>query len=170
MEGALIWITGLAGSGKTTVGKAVYAKLKTGYSNTVFLDGDKFREITGQMEGHTKEARLNVAMQRARMCRFLTGQGINVVCSTMSLFKEVHSFNRKNNRNYFEVFIDTDIEVLVKRDQKGLYSKAVKGEVKNVMGVDMPYDKPGKCHLHLKNNTKEELKKNVEQILNLAST
>jgi adenylylsulfate kinase-like enzyme len=167
MAAKLIWITGLAGSGKTTIGRMVHSELKKTFNNTVFLDGDTYREITGQTSSHTKEERLQVAMQIARMCKFLTSQDINVVCSTISLFKEVHLFNRDHNENYFEIFIDTDIDELVKRDQKGLYSRAIKGEVKNVVGVDMPFDKPEKCHLHLKNNTSDELNNNVEKIINL---
>ena len=166
MKGTLIWITGLAGSGKTTIGKLVYSELKKTHQNTVFLDGDNYREITGQLSSHTKEARLDVAMQIARMCHYLTNQNINVVCSTISLFKQVHAFNRESNENYVEVFIDTDIEVLIKRDQKGLYSKAIKGEIKDVVGIDMAFDKPEACHLHLKNNTKTELENNIKEILN----
>ncbi len=167
MSGKLIWITGLAGSGKTTIGKSVYKALKKKQNNTVFIDGDTYREITGQTFGHDKKARLNVAFQIARMCKFMTGQNINVVCSTISLFKEIHRFNRLNTKKYYEIFIDTDLEVLIKRDQKKLYSKAIKGKIKNVVGVDMSFDKPINCHLHLTNNSKKEIKVNINKIINL---
>jgi adenylylsulfate kinase-like enzyme len=165
----LIWITGLAGSGKTTLGKKLYYILKKENLNYVFIDGDSFREIMGNDTGHDISDRLRNAYRIARMCKFLTDQEINVVCSTMSLFKEIHQFNEINNTEYFEIFLNVDIEELIKRDQKGLYSKALSGEVKNVIGIDLPYDKPEAPDLVLKNNIKADLENNINQILNLIS-
>ena len=161
----LVWITGLSGSGKSTIGKEVYKKLKERYPNSVFLDGDSFREIMGNDLGHTQEERRAVAMQIHRMCKFLVEQDINVVCATMSLFSEIHKLNRKEIPNYFEVFIECDMEELIKRDQKGLYSKALRGEIENVVGVDLPYDKPKNADLVIENSTKERLDEKVESIL-----
>lgn len=167
MESNLIWITGLAGSGKTTIGKAVYETLKKKYVNTVFLDGDHFREITGQLSSHTREGRMIVAMQIARMCKFLTDQKINVVCSTISLFKEVHEFNRANNSKYCEVYIHCDMDELMRRDQKQLYTKALKKEIENVVGVDIAFDKPANCDLEIDNTQQNNLEKKVSSIINL---
>ena len=163
----LIWITGLAGSGKTTIGKEVYKKIKVKYKNTVFLDGDSFREILGNDLGHTPKDRFKNALRIHKMCKFLIEQDINVVCATMSLYKEIHKLNRENIKNYFEVFLDCDIKELIKRDKKGLYSKALKGEIKNVVGIDLPYDKPENADLYLDNSKKEYFKKNIEKILKL---
>ena len=77
-KGVLLWITGLSGSGKTTIGKEVYKKLKEKHANTVFLDGDAFREILGSDLGHNKTDRFNNALRIARMCKFLTNQNINL--------------------------------------------------------------------------------------------
>lgn len=165
----LIWITGLAGSGKTTLGKKLYSILKKEYLNYVFIDGDSFREIMGNDTGHDISDRLRNAYRIARMCKFLIDQEINVVCSTMSLFKEIHQFNEINNSEYFEIFLDVDIQELIKRDQKGLYSKALSGEVKNVIGIDLSYDKPEDPDLVLKNNIESDLENNINKILNLIS-
>ena len=162
----LIWITGLAGSGKTTIGKEVYKKLKVIYPNTVFLDGDSFREILGNDLGHNPKDRFENALRIHRMCKFLTDQNINVICATMSLYKEIHKLNRKKIKNYLEVFIDCDIDELIKRDQKGLYSKALKGEIKNVVGIDLPYDKPENADVTINNTQKSNLEQKVELILN----
>ncbi len=161
----LIWITGLAGSGKTTIGKEVYRRLKQQRSNVVFLDGDGFREIFGNDLGHTIEDRKKVAKQIHNMCKFLVSQEIDVVCATMSLFKEIHILNRNEIKNYLEVFIECDMEELKRRDQKGLYSKALKGEIKNVVGIDLPYDKPENADLVIDNSKKEKLDEKVETIL-----
>ncbi|MCK5110918.1 MAG: adenylyl-sulfate kinase [Arcobacteraceae bacterium] len=163
----LIWITGLSGSGKTTIGKEVYEKLKERYVNTVFLDGDSFREILGNDLSHTPKDRLENAKRIHRMCKFLISQNINVVCATMSLYQEVHKLNRKEIKNYFEVFIECDIEELIRRDQKGLYSKAIKGEIQNVVGVDLPYDHPALCELVIDNSEQNKLTEKVQEILNL---
>jgi len=163
----LIWITGLSGSGKTTIGKEVYRKLKLKNINTVFLDGDSFREILGNDLGHSPKDRLENAKRIHRMCKFLVEQDINVVCATMSLYKEIHELNRKEIKNYFEVFIECGMDELIKRDQKGLYSKALKGEIKNVVGVDLPYDRPKDADLIIDNSKQENFSKNIVKILNL---
>lgn len=169
MNAILIWITGLSGSGKTTIGKKVYKELKKEHSNTVFLDGDSFRDILGNDLGHDPADRLTNAMRIARMCRFLTEQNINVICSTMSLYKEVHEFNRLNIKNYHEIYIDVPINKLVERDSKGLYAKALKGDIKNVVGVDLSYDKPQNCDLIIDNSTENKLDEKTRIIMNLIS-
>jgi len=166
-EASLIWITGLAGSGKTTIGNEVFKKMKEKYINTVFLDGDSFREILGNDLGHNQTDRLNNALRISRMCKFLINQNINVICATISLFKEIHQFNRTNFRNYFEVFIEVDKDELLKRDQKGIYSKALKGEIENVVGVDLPFDKPDNADLTINNTKADKLVQKAEQILKL---
>jgi len=163
----LIWITGLSGSGKTTIGKKVYERLKTKYINTVFLDGDSFRKVLGNDLGHSSLERLENAKRISRMCEFLISQEINVVCTTMSLFKEVHESNRENIENYIEVFIECDIEELIRRDKKGLYSKVLKGTVENVVGIDLPYDRPSFCEIVIDNSEKNKLEEKVQKILNL---
>jgi len=166
----LIWLTGLSVSCKTTIGKEVYKKLKKDYINTIFLDGDSFREILGNDLGHSPTDRLENAKRIHRMCKFLISQNINVVCATMSLYKEVHDLNRMEIENYIEIFIECDMEELVRRDQKGLYTRAVNGEIKDVVGVNLSYDKPNNCELIINNSKQNNLKNKVQEILNLIRT
>jgi len=147
--GRVIWITGLAGAGKTTLGRSVYARLYQQAPNTVYLDGDHIREVFGKQVGYTPEDRLAIALFRSRLCMMLSKQGIDVVCTTISLFKQCHTWNRAHIPCYFEVFLDVPMEILYERDTKGLYSQAQLGKIKNVVGVDMPFDKPEKPHLTL---------------------
>lgn len=153
--GKLLWITGLSGAGKTTIGTEVYNIFKNKYLNTVFIDGDVIREILGNDLGHTIEDRKKNAIRISKMCEFLTNQNINVVCATMSLFKEIHDLNRKNIKYYYEIFIDVNIDELVKRDSKGLYAKALRGEIKNVIGIDLHFDKPENPFMIIDNTTFE---------------
>jgi adenylyl-sulfate kinase len=151
--GKLIWITGLSGAGKTTIGTEVYNMLKKEYLNVVFLDGDIIREILGNDLGHGIIDRKKNAVRISKMCEFLTNQNIHVVCATMSLFKEIHELNRKSIKQYYEIFIDVDINELIARDSKGLYARAIKGEINNVMGVDLEYDKPSNPDAVIDNST-----------------
>ena len=166
-KGKLIWITGLAGSGKTTIGKQVYSFLKEHNPSTIYLDGDSFRDIMGGSFGHSREQRFIVAFQIARLCQYLINQNINVVCTTISLFKEVHQFNREHIQYYFEIYIYCSFDELIKRDQKGIYSKALKGELKDVVGIDIPFDEPTNCDFKIDNTEKIDLDNNVKQILRL---
>jgi adenylyl-sulfate kinase len=165
--GSLIWITGLSGSGKTTIGNALFLKLKQKYKNVVFLDGDSFREILGNDLGHNPKDRLENAYRIHRMCKFLVSQNIHVVCATMSLYKEIHELNRSEMRNYFEIFIECEIDELIKRDQKGLYSQAISGKQTNVVGVNLSFDKPQNSELTIDNTQQNALQEKVEKILDL---
>ncbi|MDR5659787.1 adenylyl-sulfate kinase [Serpentinicella sp. ANB-PHB4] len=162
----VIWITGLAGSGKTTIGRQVYSKIKEYHINTVYLDGDVFREVIGSY-GYSLENRLIVAKKISNLCKQLENQQINVVCSTISLFNEIHKMNRENFSEYYEIFIEVTFDELLKRDQKGLYTQALKGEIKNVIGVDLSYDIPKQPNLIIKNNEKVHLQGNINKILDL---
>ena len=163
----VIWITGLSGSGKTTIGREVYSKLTDIYPNTVLLDGDSFREVIGSDLGYDLKDRLENAKRLSRMCVFLVSQNINVVCCTVSLYEEIHIFNRKEIRNYIEVFIDCEINELIKRDQKYLYSRAISGELDNVVGVNLPFDRPRLSDLVIDNNEKVNVDEKAQHILDL---
>jgi adenylylsulfate kinase len=138
----VIWLIGLAGAGKTSIGKVLYQSLKSINPSTVFLDGDHVREIMGNDLGHTLEDRRKNGWRICRLCAFLERQGIDVVCATLSQFHEQQAWNRENFVRYFEVFIDVPLDVLMRRDQKGLYSGARAGTIKDVVGVDMPFPAP----------------------------
>jgi adenylylsulfate kinase-like enzyme len=163
----LVWITGLSGSGKSTIGMELYRRLKSIYKNYIYLDGDSFREILGNDLNYTQEERFENAKRIHRMCKFLISQNMNVVCATMSLYKEIHELNRKEIQNYFEVFIECDIEELIRRDQKEIYTQALKGERNDVVGINLPYDKPLKCDLIIDNTQQTKLEEKIETILKL---
>lgn len=163
----LIWITGLSGSGKSTIGKEVYNCIKKKYTNTILLDGDSFREILGNDLSHSQKDRLENAKRIHRMCKFLISQNIHVVCATMSLYREIHDLNRKEIKDYYEIFIECDIEELIRRDQKGLYTQALNRQRDDIVGINLPYDKPQNCELIIDNSKKNNLKQKVKEILKL---
>lgn len=145
----ILWLIGMSGAGKSTVGQIVYEQLKQEKPNTVFLDGDILREVWGDHLGHDLEGRRKNADRFTRLCRMLDQQGINVVAAILSIFPEERKKNRQIFNSYYEVFIDPPLEELIKRDSKGLYAKAQAGEIINVVGFDipMPLDKTWDMHL-----------------------
>ena len=105
----VIWITGLSGAGKTTLAKEIVNQLTTENIEPILLDGDQLREIfidsTNQaISSHDRSSRLTLALKYSGLARLLSEQGFWVIVATISLFKEVHDWNRKNLKNYYEVF------------------------------------------------------------------
>jgi adenylylsulfate kinase-like enzyme len=147
----VIWITGLSGAGKSTIGRVVWERWRQQASNTVFVDGDEIRDALGLSSDeyyYTREGRLEVAGRICALCEWLDGQQINIVCCTISLFDEVHRRNRQNLSRYFEVFVDMPIEVLKSRDTKGLYAS----NKLNVVGIDLSYDVPAAPDMTIANS------------------
>ncbi|EEO25453.1 adenylyl-sulfate kinase [Helicobacter winghamensis] len=158
-KGAVIWICGLAGAGKTTYAQSLYLSLKKERENVVLLDGDVFRNIFQEDPDFTAKGRLRVAKKISALCSFLAFNGMVVVCATISLFEEIYSMNRQNISHYFEVFVKCSMQELIKRDKKNLYSRIQSNEISNVMGVDIPFVEPN-AHCVLNNNQKENLEDN----------
>lgn len=116
--GVLYWITGLPGAGKTTIGNALYYRLKEQGNNIAILDGDILKGIVGNELGYTTEDRHERGVRYSKLCKALTDQGIDVVCCTVAMFEDIRAWNRENNKLYVEVFLDVSLEVLQARDQK----------------------------------------------------
>lgn len=150
---------GLAGSGKSTIARKVYAELIKEHQNIIYLDGDELREIFGHY-GYERDDRIDMALKRAKLADFLARGRMLVIVSTISLFKEVYLYNRIHTKNYYEIYIKCDKSELQRRNQKGLYS----GEIKNVVGMDIPYDEPNP-NLTLNNNMPSDIHQNVAIIL-----
>ena len=167
----VVWITGLSGAGKTTLAQAIVKHLRDNGQDVIFLDGDELRDILNRplnnVQSHDRESRLALAMQYAQLCRMLAMQGVIVVIATISLFKEIHSWNRKNLPGYFEVYIKVSLEELRRRDPKSIYQRFNSGEIKNVAGLDLKIDEPLNAHLIIDYAQKNSLQKSVIQLSNL---
>lgn len=164
-KGVLYWITGLSGAGKTTIGNYLYYILKQRQDNIILLDGDILKKIVADSCSYTKEDRHNRAFKYARLCKTLTDQGMVVICCTIAMFDDVRQWNRDNNRGYVEVFLDVPMEVLKKRDQKGLYSALENGQTKNLSGVDVDAEFPKHPDITIVNDGKKSVKECVNTIL-----
>ena len=148
----LYWITGLSGAGKTTIAKELYYFLKKRVKNIVLLDGDQLRAVFGNNKGYSLEERLALSLQYCNLCKMLIDQDIHVICATISMFNQIRDWNRNNIDNYLEIYVRVPMDILIKRDQKQLYSRALKKEICGVMGIDIPYEEPCNPDLIIDNN------------------
>ncbi|MEC8051929.1 MAG: adenylyl-sulfate kinase [Myxococcota bacterium] len=159
----ILWITGLSGSGKTTISKAVVAKLRSRDLPVFHIDGDQIREVIGDSVGYSEDERIINAYRISRFCKLVQQQNVLGVCSTMSLYPEIWEWNRKNLSPYVEIYIRVTLDELRMRDQKGLYSATGP----NVVGKDLIFNEPKHAHHTLDNNGSEDLDKNIDFIMNL---
>jgi adenylylsulfate kinase-like enzyme len=168
-RGQVVWITGLSGAGKTTVAQQVVQRLRAEGKSVIFLDGDELREVFGAItpneENHGREGRINLAMQYSRLCGVLASQGFTVVIATISLFREVHEWNRRNLPGYFEVYLKVPLKELRRRDPKGIYRKHQIGELKHVAGLDLEIDEPKMPDLIVEYTPKKSISDTAEKIL-----
>lgn len=141
----VIWIIGLSGSGKTTLGRVLAAQWRGAAPNTVLVDGDEVRRLFAHDRSdaaYTMAGRRLNAERVTALCEWLDRQGINVVCCILSLFPEMRAGNRQRFSRYFEIYLKAPVEVLAARDTKGLYGPALRGERRQVAGVDLPFPEP----------------------------
>lgn len=152
----VIWIIGLSGSGKTTLGTQLYALWKKEAPNAVLIDGDEIRRMFAHdrsPDAYTVEERRRNAERICELCAWLDRQGINVVCCILSLFEESRDWNRRTYSKYFEVYIDVPMDVLARREVKGLYAAAKRGELHDVVGLDIPFTPPSRPDYIFDNRT-----------------
>jgi len=167
---SVFWITGLSGAGKSTIGKKIVGELRKNNEQVVYLDGDELREVFGasgvSIDSHGREGRLALAMQYSRLCRVIAEQGLTVVIATISMFKEIHSWNRENLPGYFEVYLKVPVSELRKRDPKQIYKKFDNGDLSSVAGLDLEIDEPLSADLIIDFNKYKTIEESVNKILN----
>lgn len=160
-KGTLYWLTGLSGAGKTTIGNRLYYSMKPRKQNTIILDGDILKKIAGKDLGYGREERLERAYRYSALCKLLTDQGIHVIICTIAMFDEIRDWNRENIENYVEVFLDVSMDVLKRRNRKGLYSKG-NG---NTAGIDVAIEYPKRPDIIIKNDGSQPIEESVQKIL-----
>jgi adenylylsulfate kinase-like enzyme len=164
----VIWIIGLSGSGKTTLATQVVQRIRAENGKVVLLDGDLIRALFGNDVDHTIDGRRRNAERLSFLTKYLSDQGIDVVAAVLSIFPEWREWNRKNVENYNEVYMKTSMETLLRRDIKNLYAKAMRGEIPNVVGVDIPFPEPETPELVLDNNVdRSDLHDFINQVMSL---
>ena len=161
----VIWLIGISGSWKNTIGKKLYLHLRKKIKNLIFLDGDLFRELMNNDVGYSKKDRDKNAERMIKFAEYILNQNINIIfAANLTSSKYRNLAKKKFKKNYFEVYIETSLDNLIKyRDYKNLYKDALKKKIKNVVGIDIKYKKPQRPNLIIDNNLKRS---NFNEILN----
>jgi adenylylsulfate kinase len=164
---AVIWLTGLSGSGKSTIAEGVMAYLSKNGTRAEHLDGDVLRKIFPQT-GFSKEERDKHIRRVGHLAAMLEKHDVTVVAAFISPYREAREFVRSLCRNFIEVHVSTPLEVCEQRDPKGLYAKARRGEIKEFTGIDDPYEEPLKPELRI-DTTHQTIEESVKIVVDYIS-
>lgn len=167
LQGCTVWFTGLPCSGKSTLARMAFEKLSGLGFPVEFLDGDELRKHFSAGVGFTKEDRSGHLRRVSYLCRMLTKHGVIVIASFVSPYRENREYARGLIGDRFvEVFTDSSVEACMKRDVKGMYKKALAGEIKQFTGVSDPYERPERPELLLKTD-EEKPEESMAKLMDL---
>jgi adenylyl-sulfate kinase len=141
-KGFTIWFTGLSGAGKSTISQIVSDELRRRGLLVEVLDGDVVRTHLSKGLGFSKEDRDTNIRRIGWVCEILSRNGVVAIGAAISPYRDIRNEIRKNINRFVEVYVECSIEKLTERDVKGLYQKALRGEIKNFTGVSDPYEPP----------------------------
>jgi adenylylsulfate kinase len=141
-KGFTLWLTGMSGAGKSTISDQIIARFKDAGAKVELLDGDVVRTNLSQGLGFSREDRDTNIRRIGFVADLLSRNGVIVVVAAISPYRETRDEVKGKIANFLEVFVDCPVEVLAKRDVKGLYKRAIAGEVGNFTGISDPYEPP----------------------------
>ena len=141
-QGFTLWFTGLSGAGKSTLATMAAEELRGRGHSVEVLDGDEVRTNLSKGLGFSKEDRDTNIRRIGYVCKLLARNGVTAISAAISPYRDIRDEVRREHERFFEVYVRCPIEALVKRDVKGLYEKALRGEIQHFTGVDDPYEEP----------------------------
>ena len=163
-RGAVIWFTGLSGSGKTTIAHVVEEKLLDAGVPVEILDGDVVRENLSKGLGFSEEDRNTNIRRIAFVAHLLQRNGVFVITAAISPYRAIRDEARAMIKDFVEVFADAPLEVCEERDVKGLYKKARAGEIKGFTGIDDPYEAPENAEVVCKTGD-QSVEESAQQVI-----
>ena len=149
-KGILFWITGLSGSGKTTIAKKILPQIKKNYGPTIYISGDEMRNFFN-LKGYSRKERLKIGLGYSDFAKFITNQGFNILFAVIGLFDTVRKHNKRNIQNYLEIYIQSEIKNLIKFSKKKHYQN----KQNLVWGLDIKPQFPKNLNLIIKNDFKK---------------
>lgn len=163
-KGVTVWFTGLSGAGKTALAIPLEAELRKRGLRVERLDGDIVRQGLTRDLGFSKEDRDKNIERVTFVARLLTRNGVAVLCSFISPYRAVRAQSRKDIGNFVEVYCYAPLETLMERDVKGLYKKAIAGEIPNFTGISDPYEAPENPEV-LIDSSQETIEQSLARVL-----
>jgi adenylyl-sulfate kinase len=163
-KGFTVWFTGLSGAGKSTLADLLAPELRKRGHKVEVLDGDVVRTNLSKGLGFSKEDRDTNIRRIGFVCDLLTRNDVVAISAAISPYREIRDENRKLIGNFVEVYVKCPIPVLAERDVKGLYKKALAGEIKNFTGVSDPYEEPLSPEVVVESD-KETTRQSLDKIL-----
>ncbi len=163
-RGFTLWFTGLPCSGKTTIAEVVDKELRGRGLNVESLDGDEVRQHLSKDLGFSKEDRDTHIRRMGFIAKLLSRNGVAVLGAFVSPYREIRDHLRSEIENFVEVYVKCPVEVCIERDVKGMYKKALAGEIKNFTGVSDPYEEPLSPEFVVETD-KETMQESVEKVL-----
>jgi adenylylsulfate kinase len=173
-KAVVFWMTGLSGSGKSTLARGLENALHEKGFLTKLLDGDNLRTGVNKNLGFSEEDRVENIRRAAEVSKLFMNCGVITICSLISPTFEIRDMAKEiiGEENFYEVFINCPFEVCAERDVKGLYKKALNGEIKNFTGLDAPFDEPMNPAIEIKTNEhslEESEQMLFDQVINIVS-
>lgn len=163
-KGFVLWFTGLSGSGKSTLSRLIEGELRKRGCKVEVLDGDEVRENLSKGLGFSKEDRDTNIRRIGYVAKLLSRNGAITITAAISPYKDVRDQCRAMNRHFVEVYAECSIEELTRRDVKGLYEKALSGEIKNFTGISDPYEAPESPEITI-NSEKQSEEESLKAIM-----
>src|SRR6266568_2528139 len=156
-RGFTVWFTGLSGAGKSTLAEALFHELRRRDLKVELLDGDVVRTNLSRGLGFSKEDRDTNILRIGFVANLLTRNGVACIVSAISPYRDARNECRAQIKDFVEVFVHATVEECAKRDVKGLYAKALAGEIKGFTGVDDPYEPPASPEIYIDTMTQEPI-------------
>ncbi len=163
-KGVTVWFTGMSGAGKTALALRLEEELRRRGLKVERLDGDIVRQSLTRDLGFSKEDRDKNIERVTFVAKLLTRNGVAVLCSFISPYREVRARARKEIGNFVEVYCYAPLETLIERDVKGLYKKALAGEIENFTGISDPYEEPENPEVMI-DSSKETVEESLAKVL-----
>ena len=165
-----MWFTGLSGAGKSTIAEMLYHEFQARGLRTEILDGDVVRQKLSKGLGFSKEDRDTNVLRIGFVAELLTRNGVATICCPISPYEETRAAVRRDIGRFVEVYVFATVEeIAAHRDPKGLYKKALAGEIKHFTGVDDPYEAPAKPEVLIESD-RESVDQSVAKIITTLET
>ncbi len=162
-EGFTLWFTGLSGAGKSTLSELLIRRFRASGAKAELLDGDEVRAALSPNLGFSREDRDAQVRRLGFVSRLLSRNGVVAVVAAISPYRQTRHEVRSGIENFIEIFVECPIEVLTGRDVKGLYKRAIAGEIEHFSGISDPYEAPENADIVIRSD-RETIEESVEKI------